>query len=95
MNISEDFKKQIVRAMTIFPSLVAFGLFLNIITSQKISWLFWLKLPAVIFDKLFNIKSLELSENIILSSIFAFFFWMGISMLSGYIGSKFSNKNNG
>lgn len=90
MKNSEALKKRVIRAMTIFPSLMAFGIFLNIITSQKIKWLFWLKLPAVIFEQLFELKSAPLSDSLILNLLFAFFFWLGISMLSDYIGSKLS-----
>lgn len=88
-------KKSIISGITIFPSLIAFGIFLSMITSQKISWLFWINIPAWIFEELFEIKFLKLSDSIILNSIFAFIFWLTVSILSKYIKERVFKKENG
>ena len=90
-----DLKKELTKSMTIFPSLIAFGLFLNIVTSQKISWLFWLKLPARIFEEIFELKFFNFSNNIIFNSIFAFLFWLLISLVSNLLGNRVLKKKNG
>lgn len=89
------FKESVISAVTIFPSLIAFGIFLNIITSQKISWLFWMNIPAIIFEQILEVKFLKLSDNVILNLIFAFIFWLGVSLLINYVSKKFIEGDNG
>ena len=70
----------------IFPVIILIGVVLGIITLGAFNPLFWLVLPSIVFEQLFEQCCTVMSDNMIANAAFALLFWF----LIGSTTQKFS-----
>jgi len=80
--------KWLLSGIIIFPVLLLSGIFLFALTFGKISILFWLIIPSVIFEELFETCCYVFSNNQIANLFFVLLFWFTIGGLLGWITEK-------
>ena len=78
----------ILSGILIFPLLIFISLVLFIFTQGKVSYLFWLVIPSIIFEELFEAYFYVLSNNQIANLVFAFIFWFSIGSFISWITLK-------
>jgi len=83
-----------ISAIIIFPVLAISGIILNAISLGKINLLFWMIIPAVFFEELFETIFFEFSNSQIANLIFAIIFWFCIGALTGWITGKLKNNSS-
>ena len=77
-----------ISGVIIFPVLAISGIALNLISLGKINPLFWIIIPAVIFEELFETSFFAFSNNQVSNFIFVIIFWFCIGGLTGWITGK-------
>jgi len=72
----------------IFPVIFILGFIFFTFTFGKFNILYWLIIPSVIFEELFETCCYTLSNNQIVNLFFALFFWFIIGGALGWITGK-------
>ena len=72
----------------IFPILIVLGVVLWLITWGGFNMLFWLIIPSVIFEELFETCCYFVADSQILNLVFALIFWFVIGVALSLIGKK-------
>lgn len=78
----------ILSGIMIFPVIIILGLILWVITWGAFNALFWLIIPSIIFEELFETCCYVFSNSQIANLIFALIFWFVIGGLTGCGVSK-------
>ena len=78
----------ILSGIIIFLVIILAGLILSIMTLGKFNFLFWLILPSILFEDLFENCCYTFSNDQIANLIFAIGFWFIIGSLIGFILCK-------
>ena len=87
----------LISGILIFPVLGFTGLMLSWIFSNEDLLLFWMIVPSILFEEIFEAKYSGLADNLTLNLIFILLFWFVIGGLAGFllrhlIGSKSSTQ---
>jgi len=72
--------------------IIIVGIILSLITFGKFNYLFWLILPSILFEELFETCCYTFSNSQIANLIFALGFWFVIGSLVGLIVLEIKNK---
>ena len=83
----------LISGIAIFPLLTILGLILYVISLGKVSFLFWMIIPSIIFEELFETHFYSLSNNIILNTLFIILFWFSLAAFLGVILKEFKKGN--
>lgn len=78
----------LLSGVMIFPILVVSGLLFGFITGGKISFLYWMVIPSIIFEETFETCCRTFSDNMIFNVLFVGIFWFGIGSLTGLLVEK-------
>ncbi|HUV42720.1 MAG TPA: hypothetical protein VMY36_02320 [Patescibacteria group bacterium] len=78
----------LVSGVMIFPVLIVLGLLFGLITGGKISILFWMVIPSIIFEEIFETCCRAFSDNFIFNVLFVGIFWFGIGSLTGLLAER-------
>ena len=68
----------VVSGIAIFPVLVVVGLLAGVATAGRVGVLFWLVLPAIVFEEALEASFTALSDDLLANALFALAFWFGI-----------------
>jgi hypothetical protein len=68
--------------VSIFPILIVSGLLFGIVSGGKISALYWVVIPSIIFEEIFETCCRTFSDNMISNVLFVGIFWFGIGSLT-------------
>ena len=77
-----------ISGVIIFPVLAISGIALNLISLGKIKFLFWMILPSIIFEELFENSFVLFSDSQFTNLVFIIIFWFSIAAITGWITSK-------
>ena len=78
----------LLSGVMVFPILIILGLLFGFITGGKISTLFWMVIPSIIFEETFETCCRAFSDNLIFNILFIGMFWFGIGSLTGLLTEK-------
>ena len=84
----KKFPDWILSGIIIFPVLIVLGIILFVLTLGKINILFWLVIPSVAFEQIFETFCYKSSNRTLANLLFAFFFWFIIGATEGWISGK-------
>ncbi len=81
----------LISAVIIFPVLAISGIALNLISLGKIQLLFWMILPSIFFEELFETSYIAFSDSQFANLVFIIIFWFSIGAIIELITSKLKN----
>jgi hypothetical protein len=87
MFVGMDIKKLpswLISGVIIFSVLIVLGVILFIFTFGKISVLFWLIIPSIFFEEIFETCCYAFSNSYVFNFLFALFFWFTIGAVLGW-----------
>ncbi len=76
----------------VFPVIIILNIILFILTLGKINILFWLIIPSIIFEELFEKKYYVFSDNQIANIVFVLIFWFIVGASLGWIAKQITNQ---
>lgn len=68
----------VVSGIAIFPVLMVVGLLVGVATAGRISVLFWLVVPSIVFEETLEASRAALSDDLHANALFALAFWFAI-----------------
>ncbi len=77
----------LISGVSILPAVAALGLVLFAVTLGGFNPLFWLVLPAIMFETLFELRFPVLADSYAGNLIFAVGFWFTIGAATGMLGT--------
>ncbi|MFH1767384.1 MAG: hypothetical protein ABH826_04865 [Patescibacteria group bacterium] len=83
----------ILSGLAIFPVLIVLGIVLFALTVGKFSILFWLIIPSIIFEELFETCCYVFSDSQVVNLFFALLFWFIIGAAVGWVSEKLQNPS--
>lgn len=78
----------LVSGIAIFPILIVLGLLFGLASGGKISVLFWMVIPSIIFEETFETCCRIFSDNLIFNVIFIGIFWFVIGSLTSLLSER-------
>jgi ABC-type transporter Mla maintaining outer membrane lipid asymmetry permease subunit MlaE len=90
----KDLSYWLISGVVIFPVLIVLGLFFGLASGGKISALYWMVIPSIIFEETFETCCQTFSDNLIFNLLFIGIFWFGIGSLTGWLTEKLKNTFN-
>ncbi len=75
--------------LIVFPVLVVLGAVLHFVSNGDVNALFWMVIPSVVFEELFESCCFEFSNCFIFNSLFVFLFWYFTGILISWIFCNF------
>jgi hypothetical protein len=78
----------LVFGVAIFPILIVSGLLFGFISGGKISALYWMVIPSIIFEETFETCCRAFSDNLIFNVLFIGMFWFGTGSLTGLLAER-------
>jgi hypothetical protein len=78
----------LVSGVSIFPILIVSGLLFGFVSGGKISALYWMVIPSIIFEEIFETCCRAFSDNMISNVLFVGIFWFGIGSLAGLLTER-------
>ena len=77
-----------ISAVIILPVVALIGIALNIIITGQINLLFWIILPSILFEQLFETSFYAFSNSQLANLLFVLLFWSTLGALTGLIVTK-------
>lgn len=82
-----------ISAVIILPVIALIGIALNIISTGQINFLFWIILPSILFEQVFETSFYAFSNSQLANLIFVLMFWSFLGALLGWITGKIRDKS--
>jgi len=75
----------LVSGALIFPVVAAVSILAGVITDGRVSYLFWLVLPSIVFEEALETWAYAASNSIVANLTFAVAFWFAIGACLGLL----------
>ena len=77
-----------ISEVIILPVVAFIGIALNVISAGQINFLFWIILPSILFEQLFETSFYAFSNSQLANLLFVLLFWSTLGALTGLIVTK-------
>jgi len=74
-----------ISAVIILPVVALIGIALNIISAGQINLLYWIILPSILFEQVFETSFYAFSNSPLANLLFVFLFWSSTGALVGWL----------
>lgn len=81
-----------ISAVIILPVVALIGIALNIISAGQINFLFWIILPSILFEQVFETRFYAFSNSPLANLLFVFLFWFSTGALVGWLIARIRDR---
>ena len=78
----------IISAIIIVPIVAFLGIVMYTLSAGQVNFLFWIILPSILFEQLFETSFYAFSNSYLANFLFVLLFWTSIGALVGWITNK-------
>jgi len=83
----------LISALIIVPIVALIGIILYAISAGQINFLFWIILPSILFEQLFETSFYAFSNSYLANLVFVILFWTSIGALVGWITAMIRDRS--
>lgn len=83
----------LISALITVPIVTLIGIILYAVSAGQINFLFWIILPSILFEQLFETNLYAFSNSYIANLVFVILFWTSIGALVGWITSMIRDRS--
>lgn len=83
----------LISALITVPIVALIGIILYAVSAGQINFLFWIILPSILFEQLFETNLYAFSNSYIANLVFVILFWTSIGALVGWITSMIRDRS--
>jgi hypothetical protein len=83
----------IISAIIIVPIVALMGIVMYALSAGQVNFLFWIILPSILFEQLFETSFYAFSNSYLANLLFVVLFWTSIGALVGWITNKIRDSS--